>query len=249
LLAPDRTARPWRIFDPLLRLAEEGRELGVRARLLGLQLLLLGGGYVGVLRVAEALGRSAFDPTTAIDRWVPALPWTFSIYTSLYLWFVVTAFAAPRGRRGAAALAFLFQTQLILSLASWACFLLWPTEIVVRETMRETLAAEADWSAPFALLYRLDAPWNAWPSLHVSLSLPMLLSCLRFARGKWSAAAGRALGAFAWLAWLALGASILTTKQHFLLDLWSGTLLGALAWWLYLRPRLERVLEPAPQKA
>jgi membrane-associated phospholipid phosphatase len=134
--------------------------------------------------------------------------------------------------------------MVLLFLVSYGVFLTLPVEIVVRAQMEELVPSM---SSPFAelfqLVYLLDRPWNAWPSLHVSGSLLIVL----FIDYCWSvkevvSTRQVCLRVTLWLAWVALALSILTTKQHFLWDMVSGALLGVLAWRWYVGPRLHRSL-------
>lgn len=250
---PPRPADVWAVHQPLWALAARGHDLGTRLLVLLAYLVLVGGGYLLVLRIAEWRGVSAFDSTGAVDRWVPAWPWTVYVYFTLYLWFPLTTALAPRGLRGIRALLLHLQAEVVLSLATYPIFLLLPTEITVRREMEELLGSTAGLTHElFEYLYSVDSPWNAWPSLHVSTSLLMLFTCVHFTRVKrdrhrwWRR--GRADVLFVALAvpaWVALSLSIMTTKQHFFLDVWTGVLAGLLVWIFYLRGRLLR-LEAQP---
>lgn len=244
---PNSTPRPWAILRPILRLSRH--LLVARTVILAVHLVFIGGGYLAVLRLAEFRAVSVWDSHTWMDDWLSPVPWAFWVYATLYLYFPVTLVLSPRTRSGLRALLLHLQAQIILSVATWCVFLICPTEIHIRQQME--LAVQE--SSPvlrevYEGLYRLDRPWNAWPSLHVSLSLLMLFACAHFttqsgtrhgfwARGpmdRWMVLAGTA-------GWIALCWSILATKQHFFFDVWTGALAGLCTWTLYLRPRLRRL--------
>lgn len=201
-------------------------------------LVVIGGGYLGVLRIAEWRGHSVWDATCAVDSWLPALPWTFFAYSTLYLYWPITVWLAPAGRRGIELCLYNFQAQLWASIASWTVFLLLPTKIHVREEMEQSLAASGEFiRGAFDQLYAVDSPWNAWPSLHVSLSLSMVLCWRQFVAESERFSPSKLM----WIAmpcWFVLVLSILTTKQHFFHDIWTGAAVGLLLWCFYLRKRL-----------
>ena len=84
----------------------------------------------------------------------------------------------------------------------------------------------------FAILYAVDSNGNACPSLHVAASV---MSCL------WLYVMLRKVGAPAWLnaanlLWCAgIVFSTMATKQHLLLDVLAGALLGVAVGWLSVR--------------
>jgi membrane-associated phospholipid phosphatase len=211
-------------------------------------LVLVGGTYLCVLRIAEWRAVSLWDSTGAVDRWTPALPWAIAIYFTLYLYFPLTVLLAPRGPRGVEALLFHLQAQVLLTALTSLFFLALPTKIHLRQEMEQAmLTSGALVRGLYEQLYSLDSPWNAWPSLHVSLSLLMLLTCARFTHmrhgrhGLWRAGAHDSVAvAIAAPCWIVLCWSILATKQHFFFDVWTGAIAGWLTWRLYLRPRIER---------
>ena len=117
-----------------------------------------------------------------------------------------------------------------------------PAETHVRAEMEELVEAGGfPTLGLYELLYMVDRPWNAWPSLHVSESLLLTLHiqrCLqaRATRGRFTKACLAAI----WTGWVLLSLSVLTTRQHFVWDLISGAGLGALLWVVYVRPRCRR---------
>jgi membrane-associated phospholipid phosphatase len=82
--------------------------------------------------------------------------------------------------------------------------------------------------APWAvsLLYRVDPPYNLFPSLHLSIAVLAGLSA-----GK----ASRRVGAAVLFATAFIAASICTVKQHFLLDAVGGVLVAAAAYAIALK--------------
>lgn len=239
-------ARPWRTWKGIWRRREAlGGRFVALAAVLTLA-LVNGGGYLLVLHVSRWRGITAWDPATWIDAAIPVLPWTIVIYHTLYAYFAAPLLCPPRTDRGRVQALLCIQTLVWVCLISFACFLLLPAQIHVREEMVAALPAEAPWIRTlFSILYIVDQPWNSWPSLHVSQTI-VLVFCVQYWSGE---APGRrgwmpsgnartvCLGAL-WLAWAALAVSILTTKQHFTFDMITGSALGAAAWFAYLRPAL-----------
>jgi membrane-associated phospholipid phosphatase len=208
-------------------------------------LVLNGVGYEVTLRIAEWRGVSVWDSECWIDRAIPATPWAMWIYSSLYLYALATILLAPRGDKGVRALCVHLQGQVWLGSISYAIFLLLPTEIHIRAEMEAALTdVDGPLRTAYDILYLADAPYNAWPSLHVSLSLLTLLTALRFARAR-----GEHRSSWIWWgAWVALCWSVVATKQHFFLDVWTGALAALSIWFFYLRTRLNRVLGDWLQK-
>jgi hypothetical protein len=240
--------RVWRAWDPLwARRDALGGEL---LTLAGLVVLLgvNGFGYPTVARIAAWRGVTVWDPTTPLDLWIPALPWTVAIYSTMYLYLPFGVLSAPRSDAGRRELLLHVQCHVALVGLSYLFFLSFPVEIHLAASMKERLAIEPSWiRALFAGIYAVDRPWNAWPSLHVSQSLFVVL-CLQHwwsadsephrpwtPSERWRRPASFAL----WAAWVALALSILTTKQHFVWDGITGVLLGLFVWRALFRPAIR----------
>lgn len=88
-----------------------------------------------------------------------------------------------------------------------------------------------------AQLYRLDPPFNLFPSLHLSIALLAALSAWK---------ARRAYGAAALLGVALIAVSICTVKQHFVLDGLGGGALAMIVYAVVLRPYApQRGIDPA----
>ncbi len=158
-------------------------------------------------------------PLTAVDRWVPFWPTSGLIYFSMFPLLVGT-FLAIRNLHQATR--FLYACLFAQTIAM-ACFLLWPTQYP-----RELFALPSTTSAVGAALVGFcrsnDAAVNCLPSLHVS-TVVLCISALR----------GSRLFLPAMLAGIPLAASTLTFKQHYLVDVIAGALLGMIASFVFLR--------------
>jgi len=165
---------------------------------------------------------------TPLDTWIGFHPaWVF-VYQSAYLLIPIAPFLAVRRAdlwiytRG-----FLLMTALAIGI-----FLLFPVE--------GPRPAQVPTDGVFGMLMTYDRPLNAFPSLHVGLvvhSLAFGWALTRASRFGVFAQAALGLG----LAWAVLIAySTLATKQHYLIDLPAGAILGwGSQWW---SSRLARVV-------
>jgi membrane-associated phospholipid phosphatase len=169
---------------------------------------------------------------SALDQAIPLLPWTAWLYVTYFLlmpsWVFLTRHHPEAGRlRVVAGLCVV--GNLLLNLA-------FPTYIA--DPLTPDLAAERGWL--LGVIVSSDRPYAAVPSGH--LSLPVALLTLALAR--------RLGHRWLYLPWvLAMGLSILTTRQHYLVDAVGGLVWGllgpALAWRL-TRPGAQAPAARAP---
>lgn len=159
-------------------------------------------------------------PLTAVDAWVPFLPWMLVPYLSLWVYVGI----APGLLRSFRPLLVYGLWSGALCLAGLALFHFWPTQI-------PPLAVQT--TAPgFALLQGIDAAGNACPSMHVAISV---------FTGLWIERTLRFIGAPGWLRainvlWLlAICISTVAVRQHVALDVLGGVLLGGAFAWASLR--------------
>lgn len=167
-------------------------------------------------------------PLTPLDHAIPFQPGLLAVYVSLWVYVGIAPGLLPRLRD---LLAYgLWAT--LLCLIGLACFYFFPTAIPLRPLPIDLAAHPA-----FALLQGVDAAGNACPSLHVATALFTML---------WLRQLHSETGAPRWLAWVngvwfsAIVYSTLAIRQHVVLDVLAGALLGLAVAWLSLRWR------PAP---
>ncbi len=160
-------------------------------------------------------------PTTWLDRAIPFEPLTLPIYLSLWL-YVSLPPALLWNRRE------LLEYGMAIGLTcltGLSIFYFWPT--LVPEP-------DIDWASypSVAFLKGMDATGNASPSLHVATAvfsaMWMHLLLRRYQAPTW-------LAALNWLWCAAIIYSTLSTRQHVVVDVLSGAVLGALGAYLSAR--------------
>lgn len=174
-------------------------------------------------------------PELPLDRALPLRPAWALIYGCLYLFLILLPVFVVRQQTH---IRRTFWTYVVVWLTAYVCFLLYPT----RAPRPPALSGDGFviWGLDF--LYSSDPPYNCLPSLHVAHSLVSALTCWRVHRGVGAAAAGCAL---------LVGLSTLFTKQHYVLDVAAGLVLGAVASAVLLRgvsksiPAADRDLAPS----
>ncbi|HYH94491.1 phosphatase PAP2 family protein [Hyalangium sp.] len=148
-----------------------------------------------------------FDFTTPLDTAIPFLPWTFPAYWSFFVLLLVVAWQLhpseySRGLRAVLWVLAVCFTGFILFTAHY------PRPDV------ESIASPF-WREEFRWLWSKDLPGNTFPSVHVAITV---LGLLRLWRRR-----GRVL----WAVWATLIClSTLTVKQHFVVDVLGGLVVG-----------------------
>jgi membrane-associated phospholipid phosphatase len=231
-----------------------GRPFASRERLGGrlvtlLAFATLGGiglGYFALGELSAWRGHSAFEARASWEQELPLLPWTIAIYSLHFPLFPLAILAAPRSAAGQLELLAYLQAQILLAAVAFALFLLFPVELRLVEELRAALPGEPGWiRVAFGWLYAFDRPWNSWPSLHVAQSFLNVLVLARWRAGRGQA--GRVARTLLWALWVAMALSILTTRQHHLLDLVTGALAGWLVTAASLRPSLRSIDREGPE--
>jgi len=160
--------------------------------------------------------------STALDARIPFVADTAWVYLSLFPTACLPLFVVrcPRlFRRTMAA-------YVAAMAASFVAFAVYP--VASTGLRADPAVLDVQRFAPWAvsLLYRLDPPYNLFPSLHLSIAL-----IASFAAWK----ASRRVGAVAFAGVVLIGVSICTVKQHFVADAFGGIGLAAGVYALVLR--------------
>lgn len=184
------------------------------------------------------VGSPALLRYTALDRAVPFWPLSGLVYFSVFPLLAGTFLSL---RSFDAATRFLYANLLAQVIAA-SVFVLWPTRYPRGEF---PLPADAGplASALVSFVRDADGPVNCLPSLHVST----VVICLLTLRGctPW----GRRAFPLVVAAGLAMIASTLTFKQHYLLDAIAGAALGSGCWWICFRGiRIAPVADRVPSR-
>ena len=149
---------------------------------------------------------------------IPFLGWTIIPYWSINLFYALCLFINTTPRD----VDMLARRYLTIQIIAVACFIAFPLEA--------TFVRPATSGLPgfmFAVLGGFDKPFNQAPSLHIALLVVI-----------WDHLRGRLPRKvrLLWHLWCFLiGASVLTTWQHHVIDIPTGMLLGLFAVWLFPR--------------
>lgn len=177
--------------------------------------------YAVILAGYVACRQQPFFPArelalSAIDRAVPFVPETIWVYgtvsyTTLFALFWI---------RDRAALRRLVLTLIVAAAICWLGFALYP--VAFPRHLYPLPAAVTASTARLAELRLSDYPDNCLPSLHVALATALALTLAEKREPRW-------LRVIAPLWAVAIGVSTLTVKQHYLIDVWTGALVGLVA--------------------
>jgi hypothetical protein len=184
---------------------------------------------------ALSAGREAHVLATPLDAWVPFVPWTVYPYSAAYPLALLPLFVVRCPR--------LFRRTLAACVAvltaSFAVYLAFPVTSLGLRPDLSGLDPRVLHHWGLALTYRVDPPYNLFPSLHLSMATLAAL------------AAYEAVPLAGWLASplvVGVAVGICTTKQHFVADGVAGLLLALGVWRGVLVPyRAEAA--PAEERA
>jgi membrane-associated phospholipid phosphatase len=173
--------------------------------------VVIGGGLAIVGLYALSARLNYGEPTrlveSALDGWIPFLPWTVWIYVSDYLLLTLAILLSSDRRRSEAAYGLL-----LAALIGFVIFTLWPTGII-----RSSPSFEGVTGLLWKLIYAIDTTTNAFPSLHVANTC-IAARALYGKGGAWRVVTP------IWASAVIL--STLTTKQHYFVDVPAGILVG-----------------------
>ena len=188
-------------------------------------------GYFHLLR--QPVNPVTMMPLTALDRLIPFQPEALIAYFSLWVYIGV----APGLQLTFRELASYGVWVGALCLTGLGLFYLWPTQI-------PPIATDATDFPGFAILQGVDAAGNACPSMHVAVAIFTALWVEHLLR---QAGAPVVLRVINWTWFAAIAYSTLAVKQHVVLDVVAGALLGMAFAWPSLRWRPgKRLREDSP---
>ncbi|WP_370453335.1 phosphatase PAP2/dual specificity phosphatase family protein [Mesorhizobium sp.] len=154
----------------------------------------------------------------AWERAVPFIAWTIVPYWSINLFYGLSLLLNDT-KSGVDRLAGRYLTAQIFAVA---CFIVFPLTATFMRPQTSGLPGFM-----FAVLGGFDKPFNQAPSLHIALLVIIWDHWHYRLKGTTS---------IVWHAWcLLIGASVLTTWQHHVIDIPTGALLGFFALWLFPR--------------
>ncbi|MDZ4075389.1 MAG: phosphatase PAP2 family protein [Hylemonella sp.] len=151
-------------------------------------------------------------PLTWLDRAIPMQGWAWVPYLSLWFYTCLSPALMPNLRQ----LVYYGLSVGSTCLVGLACFYFWPTSVP---------AFERPPGSALAMLEGVDTAGNACPSLHVAIAV---FSAIWLHHQLRAVGVGRVWLALNWLWCVVIAYSTLATKQHVVLDVVGGVLLGAL---------------------
>jgi hypothetical protein len=222
------------------RAALRGRALPLAAT--AVTMILASIGYQVTARLNATWGVTLWDPATQFDKRIPFLEWSILPYTLAYAFGPITAILLPRTNRARRQFLLVCQGQLLLAAISTLCFVCFPCRVrLIEQIPSSTFEQEGVIAHLFRIVHYVDRPYNAYPSLHISMSLLLMISIGVFA---WFTRLPRVL---MYCAWCLVAVSVHTTKQHYLFDSLTGAALCLAVWICYLRPKLSAVCGSLPR--
>ncbi len=162
-------------------------------------------------------GRGAGSLRFSLEDKIPFVSWFIIIYLSAYVAWIMPFLFVKEIEKLRLITIIIFGVMLV----SFSVFAAYPIQMI-----RPEINISNVFDKMVVLIYKIDAPVNTFPSLHVALALFSSLVVL-----KENKTAGRWL-----LVWMVLiSISTLLIKQHYLLDVLGGALLGMAGLWFYRR--------------
>lgn len=173
-------------------------------------------------------GAHHYNFETAFDLATPFLPWSVLIYTGAFVYWYISYALILRDEKENA---FRFLWAHMLSLVVlFLCFVFLPTTNTRPEVTGHTL-----WDWGMRIIYASDTPTNLFPSLHCQFSW---LCCRALGHTK---KVPKWFQVFAYVFTILIFISTLTTKQHVIVDVFSGWLLAEIAFDLC---KSTRIMQP-----
>jgi membrane-associated phospholipid phosphatase len=179
-------------------------------------LLLLTTGFFGLDALLS--GKKVHDVACRFDERIPLRPrwiWAYLLYYPL----CAAPLLFPGVLENDATFLRVLAGLLLQFFVAWPIFWFLPTRMIHPDLPDRTLSAFA-----LRLLYRVDAGYNVFPSLHIANSVYVACVAIRFVP--------LPVSILLWIVTLLIAASTVLIKQHYLIDAPAGALLGLAAYLL-----------------
>jgi len=154
-----------------------------------------------------------------IDKLIPFVPWTVSIYLICYLFWVANYIICARKDK-VEAYRFL-GADILAKTVCFVFYILLPTTNVRPEVVGTTI-----WDEIMRVLYQVDMPSNLFPSIHC------LVSWLCYVGVRRKKHIPMWYQVFSCVMAIAVFISTLTTKQHVVIDVIAGLVLAEVCYWI-----------------
>lgn len=203
----ERWKREWREQQMLLRAFYVF--LGVLVLLLGIEF-----SFFAWLDWHMANGGVVHTPHTPWDLLIPFVPelvwpyWGYFLLLAFSVWLPKTNQELARQAGGMVAVHFM----------GYAGYLLYPSRMIRPPITCDSLSCDA-----VGAIYMIDPGYGVFPSLHTALSVYMTLAVWSFRHPS---------RYFVTLFSISIIMATVLVKQHYLVDLPAGAVLGAVGWWL-----------------
>ncbi len=155
-------------------------------------------------------------PSLPLDEHIPFVPLFLIPYIGCFVHWAATFYLVYRTRNGCSRL---FPAAMMGYIAAFAVFLIYPTTII--RPLEET---EGVWAFIYGMVCAVDAPLNLFPSVHCMVAF-LCAACTHKAEG-----ISRWYGYMSAIMCVIVCASTVLVKQHFILDVLGGVVLGATSW-------------------
>ena len=168
----------------------------------------------------------------AWEEAIPFVPLMVVPYMSIDLFFAAAPFVCGSRRELA-----VYCRRIALAIAvAGICFLVMPLQLGYARSRLDGWIGSA-----FGWFFATDLPYNLCPSLHIALRTILAETYARHTRSGWRIAS---------IIWFSLvGASTLLTRQHHVIDVVGGFILGGLCFYLIPARSYSRWLTPNPRIA
>lgn len=192
--------------------------------------------YSGTMKLCEGLHH--FDFTTAFDRMVPLIPEFTSIYLICYVFWAANYIMI--GRIGKEHMYRFLVADFLSRIVCGLFFVFLPTTLV-----RPEVVGSGFWSQALRMVYHVDQSANLFPSIHCLVSWFCWIGIRKQDKiPMW-------YQRFSLIFAVLVCVSTQVTKQHYIIDVFGGIILGELCWKVGCRTqwyvKLQNVFEKINQ--